>query len=1192
MRTRFLLLATMLLAVLGVRAQAAEADDNPAIVVNSDAVELQFYLAATEDTQVEVDFGAGNGREVFQIGTSVTDPTVIRGTVGESRVVNIYGDGESLTYFSSEGYYITSFDASNCPGLAFVDLPHNVLKELDFSNNSVLQYLNCEDNLLTALSLGQNPDLQYLQVNNNADLGNIDLSQFPKLQIFIAYNNKNLTQIDTSNNPLLQQLSVDGTGISTISVAANPELLILNIDGTKVTQLDVSSNSKLQELYVSKDNTSGLNYPLRQIDVSNNPELIRFFCQGNQLETLDVSKNTKLQTIHASNNNLTSIDLSNNTSLTELWIDRNKFNFNTLPRMNLATYIYAPQHTLSLEQEYVVGSTIDLTEQVLDESSNISFAIYMVPKSNSDNAVDLIPYTDYTFNDAQITFIKAQTDSIEIKAYNESFPDLALQTTRFKVKSEEDFGKPSKKVEFTTSNTGQTIGFTVAVNSSEGEVYVDFGDGEQKAYTVTSSGTSIRETAVGSTIAVYTPTGIDITKFTAQGIGMETLDITQAEGLTDLDVSSNALTELDLRYNRLLRSISVYNNQLESLDFTGINSSYRKNLLTSIMALQNKLTSINLDGCGALTTLNVNNNQLSTIDFTSVAERLQTLQCYDNLIEEIDLSSCVALQQLDLRNNSLSSLDLTNNTALEYIMISNNNLKFSTLPQSSIDYYMYAPQKNIQIKEMGYSVDLSSECMIDGVQTVYTWYDETGNKLTVDEDYTIENGVTTFINTEIGKVYCAMTNTKFPSFTGGNSLKTTSIQPMPKPTDVIATINATSEAGTAVEFRLGAKESNTYVYIDYGDGNLQECALQETYSVFNGTLAGNGEIKVYSYDKADNGVTIFTVIGITASNVDVTALTDLYALNIGGLGLSSIDLSQNPNLKELYINDNNFATFDFGQFPQLQSLVCYNNNLSEINFSGNAELERILCSNNNLTTIDVSSLTKLKNLYCGSNQLTSLDVTNNLELHTLDAYNNHLAEINLENNPNLRVITLSNNDFTFTSLPLPRQQWTVYSYSPQSALQATVNDGIVDLSAQKEVSGYETVYSWATVSGTTLTEGTDYRVEDGVTYFLKAQEEDVVCTMSNEALPNLQLTTVNLSVKSAGVSAALAETMNVYAANGNIVVEAESESLATVYTLSGTVAAQRQTSEATTLIGGLQSGAYIVKVVGADGAVVTRKVVL
>ncbi len=157
MRTRFLFLVTMALASFGLKAQAAEVDDNPAIVVSSDAVELQFYLAATEDTQVEVDFGAGNGREVFQIGTSVTDPTVIRGTVGESRVVNIYGDGESLTYFSSEGYYITSFDASNCPGLAYVSVPHNELVQLDFSNNGSLQYLDCYGNQLTQLNLGTPP---------------------------------------------------------------------------------------------------------------------------------------------------------------------------------------------------------------------------------------------------------------------------------------------------------------------------------------------------------------------------------------------------------------------------------------------------------------------------------------------------------------------------------------------------------------------------------------------------------------------------------------------------------------------------------------------------------------------------------------------------------------------------------------------------------------------------------------------------------------------------------------------------------------------------------------------------------------------------------------------------------------------------------------------------------------------------
>ncbi len=550
------------------------------------------------------------------------------------------------------------------------------------------------------------------------------------------------------------------------------------------------------------------------------------------------------------------------------------------------------------------------------------------------------------------------------------------------------------------------------------------------------------------------------------------------------------------------------------------------------------------------------------------------------------------MQQLYLRANNLQELDLSANSKLSMVWIPNNKFRFSTMPQTSAATYIYAPQQAVLIKEKGQTVNLSSEYTINDVQTTYEWYDKQGNKLTVDKDYTIKDGITTFLNTEIGNVYCSMTNEKFPNFAGSSALKTSEMQVMGLPTDVIATINATSEIGTAVEFRLGAKRPNTYVYIDYGDGNLQECALKETYSVFNGQLAGNGEIKVYSYDKADNGVTIFSPGGIAASNIDLTALTDLASLNIHSMGLSSLDLSQNAQLYELNIGGNNFTTCDFSNLPKLKNLYCYDNKLANIDLSNNPLIELLYCNNNKFSQIDVTNLPNLKYLNCNTNQLANIDLSKNTQLHTADLSSNKLTNIDLENLESLRVVYLRNNDFAFTSLPLPRQQWTVYSYSPQSALQATVNDGIVDLSAQKEVSGYETVYSWATVSGTMLTEGTDYRVEDGVTYFLKAQEEDVVCTMSNEALPNLQLTTVNLSVKSAGVSAALAETMNVYAANGSIVIEAPSESVATVYILGGAVVAQRQTNEAATHIRGLQSGVYIVKVVAIDGMVATKKVVL
>ncbi len=435
--------------------------------------------------------------------------------------------------------------------------------------------------------------------------------------------------VDTSQNPLLQILSIDGTAIRSISVTNNPELKTLNLSATQVSQLDVTKNPKLEELYISKSDRIGKDYPLRNIDVTHNPELKILFCQGNQLETLDVTKNPKLQSLYASTNNLTSIDLSNNPNLKELLIRTNKFNFNTLPRPidKYPTYEYSNQQPIAVDLEYAENSTLDLTKEVWDGESLLKFDLFMIPESNPNQTVTLTEGTDYSISEGKVTFLKPQQDSVYVQILHEAFPMLYLKTTRFMVKTEEDFGKPSKQIEFTTSKVGESIELNFAASKNDAEIFIDFGDGIQKSYKlktyINPYGGTIREQVSGSTISVYAPSGSEITMMKAVNIGMETLDVTKAKALTQLEINSNALKQIDLTYNKLLNRLVISNNQLETLDLSGISTTFSKQNLTWVEADQNKLTQVNLTGCTALQTLKVNNNQLIGIDLSPVAAKLQ-----------------------------------------------------------------------------------------------------------------------------------------------------------------------------------------------------------------------------------------------------------------------------------------------------------------------------------------------------------------------------------------------------------------------------------------------------------------------------------------------------------------------------------------------------------------------------------------
>ena len=108
-----------------------------------------------------------------------------------------------------------------------------------------------------------------------------------------------------------------------------------------------------------------------------------------------------------------------------------------------------------------------------------------------------------------------------------------------------------------------------------------------------------------------------------------------------------------------------------------------------------------------------------------------------------------------------------------------NKFTFATLPQQSkypkLLVYFYGSQAPIEpvISEDFKSFDLSSQAVISENNTTYRWflgqavYDPEsgtlhGEELIADEEYTVKDGVTTFLNTFDDKVMCVMTNPLFP----------------------------------------------------------------------------------------------------------------------------------------------------------------------------------------------------------------------------------------------------------------------------------------------------------------------------------------------------------------------------------------------------------------------------------------------
>lgn len=274
-------------------------------------------------------------------------------------------------------------------------------------------------------------------------------------------------------------------------------------------------------------------------------------------------------------------------------------------------------------------------------------------------------------------------------------------------------------------------------------------------------------------------------------------EISECYELSMLRCSGNNLTSLaDLSMNYNLNSIVCEFNDLEYLPDLTSNVN-----LVYLYCDYNQLLSLpDLSANKKLYELACRYNQLSDLPSFSSNTELLNLFCNNNMLTSLpDFTLNIKLQAIDFSGNNITKFNnFSTNPDLLYINCSNNQitnlpdltlndlsdfwcynnkLNFATLPSNPASWtYYYAPQKSVKIDKIvciGNQLDLSSQYSIYGNITKYVWKTENGLILVEGVDYTIFNGISTFISIQPDSIYCEMTNLSFPDFTGENVLKTT-----------------------------------------------------------------------------------------------------------------------------------------------------------------------------------------------------------------------------------------------------------------------------------------------------------------------------------------------------------------------------------------------------------------------------------
>ncbi len=332
---------------------------------------------------------------------------------------------------------------------------------------------------------------------------------------------------------------------------------------------------------------------------------------------------------------------------------------------------------------------------------------------------------------------------------------------------------------------------------------------------------------------------------------------------------------------------------------------------------------IDASSAASMTYLDCQNNQIKYLN-VSTDTALRQLFCSENQLTNLNVSNNTALTDLDCSINKITNLDLSHNLALITLDCGGNRL--TNLDVSTNTDLKHLSCRSNQITNL----DVSANTTLN--------YLNCGNNKLTDLDVSA--------NTDLQELFCY------------SNLFT----------------------------NLDLHNNIVLNYLDCGDNRFS-----------NLDVSANTALQHLHCD--DNQLT----------DLDVSANTTLQDLHCDGNQLSDLDLSHNPALNDLKCQENQLTSLDVRANTALEFLYCFDNQLTELCVNYNTLLRQLKCSNNPLKNLDVSDNTALLVLYCHHNQLTNLDIHNNTLLVNLICANNYLKQLDLSRNTDLMRLNCSNN---------------------------------------------------------------------------------------------------------------------------------------------------------------------------------------
>ena len=346
----------------------------------------------------------------------------------------------------------------------------------------------------------------------------------------------------------------------------------------------------------------------------------------------------------------------------------------------------------------------------------------------------------------------------------------------------------------------------------------------------------------------------------------------------------------------------------------------------------NGVCSITSDDAKKVTSIIVNGQSISSLSGIRKFSKLDTLDCRNNKIKYLDVSSLKELTYLNCSDNKLEKLVLGSTKKLASLYCLNNKL-----PTISLKY-------NVGMKAI-YCANNVITSLDTSKLTELTHLDCSYNSLTK---------LDVSKNTKLAKLDCNHNKLTALNVTANIGLEelTVSYNEL-KTIDLTKNGNLRFFEGRVCSFgKFDVTKNAELQYLDVGVNNLT--ALDVTKNS-----------KLYSLDCETNQLKL----------IDVTKNGNLTYLHVDGNPMTSIDITKNTGLIEFTAFSCALTAINVTYNTQLRRLSVGGNFIGSITLSGNSLLEDLDVSYNELYTLNLSSNTKLKKLWCNGNHLKMLDLS-------------------------------------------------------------------------------------------------------------------------------------------------------------------------------------------------------------------------